>query len=130
MFSSLTGKDEGQKQARPPAAGDNQRVGDASGGEDEGRGAGVAPHHRQEMGGLPKELHPGTVKMLSIKSSVLPMESDVIRSLSYVHIHLYCTQSVSQFSFSNTDSILKIVEALDLDIVCFQNASWIKCPSL
>lgn len=56
-----TGKDEGEEQAGPAAAGDHQGVGDAGGREDQGRGAGVASDHGQEMGRFAQELHPGTV---------------------------------------------------------------------
>lgn len=57
----LTGKDEGEEQAGPTTAGHNQGVGDAGGREDQGRGAGVASDHGQEMGRLAQELHSGTV---------------------------------------------------------------------
>lgn len=55
-----TGKDEGEEQAGAAAPGNHQGVGDAGGREDQGRGAGVAPDHGQEMGRLAQELHPGT----------------------------------------------------------------------
>lgn len=55
----LTGKDEEQKQAGSSSPGHHQRVGDACGRADQRRGPGVAPHHSQEVGGVPQELHPG-----------------------------------------------------------------------
>ena len=63
LLSPTSGEDEEQEQAGSPAAGHHQGVGDAGGGEDQGRGAGVAPHHRQEMGRLAEELHPGTASV-------------------------------------------------------------------
>lgn len=59
---SPTGKDEGEEQAGPAAAGDNQGVGDAGGREDQRRGAGVASDDGQEMGRLAQELHAGTAR--------------------------------------------------------------------
>lgn len=55
----FTGKDEEQKQAGAASPGDHQRVRDESGREDQRCGSGVAPHHSEEVGGVPQELHLG-----------------------------------------------------------------------
>lgn len=55
----FTGKDEEQEQAGAAAPGDHQRVCDESGREDQRCGSGVAPYHREEVGSITQELHPG-----------------------------------------------------------------------
>lgn len=58
-FCSLTGEDEEQEQAGPTVAGNNQRVCNAGGREDQRRSAGVALDHSEKMGSFPQEFHIG-----------------------------------------------------------------------
>lgn len=63
FFFSFAGKDEEQEQAGAAAAGHHQGVCVESGGEDQRCGPGVAADHREEVGGVTKELHPGKTRM-------------------------------------------------------------------